>query len=304
MRRALFIYDSPEKNADLYYATRFRAPDAFIFFMVGRKKYAVLNDLEIDRARREARVDRILSINPYVKRAESKKRVPGQADVVHEILSERGVDALVVPRDAPYGLIAAMRKKGYKVEVGPHPFFPERLKKSAEERGFILRSQRALFAAMRMARDTLAASKIRNGRLVHRGSALTSDRLRTMINVFLLERGYLAADTIVSCGSHAVDPHDIGSGPLKARSSIIVDIFPRSLSTWYYGDATRTFCRGRAPEGLKKLYAAVKGAQSMAIGMVKAGANGRRIHEAIHERFKSKGFPTRVRKGRIASGSK
>jgi len=162
----------------------------------------------------------------------------------------------------------------------------------------ILESQRALFLAMRMAQGVLAKSRIKGRRLVFEGRTLTSERLRTMINVFLLERGYSSTDTIVSCGRHAVDPHDKGSGPLAPHSSIIVDIFPRSLTTYYFGDATRTFCRGRAPDALKRMYFAVKSAQELGIGMVREGVNGRRIHEAIHRFFDEVGYPTRVRGGR------
>ena len=129
---------------------------------------------------------------------------------------------------------------------------------------------------MRLARDVLAVSKIKSNRLSYKGKVLTSDRLRTMINVFLLEKGYAADDTIVASGSHAIDPHDIGSGPLYPHQSIIVDIFPKSINTGYCGDATRTFCRGRAPDALKKMYATVKKGQELGVSMVKAGVNGRR----------------------------
>lgn len=298
MAVAQFIYDTPEKNADLYYATRFRAPDPFIYFKVRGKKFLVMNDLEIDRARRDAQVDTVLSINGYVAMAQKKKRHPGKVDVVHEVMRERGVRDLVVPSGTSFALVDALRKKGYRVESGPSPFCPERMIKTKEEVAAIEKSQRAVFTAMRMARDVLRRSRIKGRTLIYRGALLTSDRLRTMIEVFLRERGYLALDTIVSCGRHAIDPHDTGSGPLRPHESIIVDIFPRSNKTLYYGDSTRTFCKGRAPAKLKEMYAAVLAGQRMGLEMVREGINGKNIHKAIVSLFEERGFPTTVRGGR------
>ena len=66
-------------------------------------------------------------------------------------------------------------------------------------------------------------------------------------------------------GEQATDPHERGHGPLKAGEAIILDIFPQSETTGYWGDLTRTVCRGKAPTGLKKLYRAVKAAQAAAL---------------------------------------
>lgn len=298
MAVAHFIYDISETNADLYYSTRFRAPDAFIYFSVRGKKYAVLSDLEIDRARKEAIVDEVLSINPYVARAKKRMAKPGQADVMHEIFKEQRIRKVVAHRRTSFELADALRKRGYKIVTGSYPFCPERLSKTREEKRFMEHSQRATFAAIRLARDVLKASRIKGRRLIYRGTTLTSERLRTMIEVFLLERNFLTTDTIVSCGNDALDPHSNGSGPLRPNGSIIVDIFPRSNKTYYFGDATRTFCRGRASDKLREMYAVVKAGQRMGFDMVRAGAYGKKIHTAITSFFASKGFPTEVRCGR------
>ena len=298
MRAAKLIYDVPEKNADLYYACGFKAPDPFLFIEHRGIKTMVMSDLEIDRARREAAVDRVLSMNPFNERARKKSKDAGLAEMVREVLRELKVKSIAVPRTTPFALVDALRAKGCRVEAGAQPFYPERYQKSAAELRLIAEAQRTVFAAMALSRDVLSASRIKGRNLVHRGKTLTSERLRTMINVFLLERGFQATDTIVSCGSHAIDPHDIGSGPLLANQAVIVDIFPRSIESYYCGDATRTFCRGRASEALKRMYATVLEAQKLGIGMVREGINGRTIHEAIHALFAKRGYKTGVRNGR------
>ena len=45
----------------MLYATRFFAPDEFIFMEAGGKRSVVLSDLEIDRGRRDARVDEVIA---------------------------------------------------------------------------------------------------------------------------------------------------------------------------------------------------------------------------------------------------
>jgi len=298
MKKARFIYDISEKNADLFFATRFRAFDPFIFFECDGKKCIVMSDLEIDRAKREAKVDCVLKLSAYVERARKKMNAPGLADVIGELFAEQGVEHLEVPQNAPFALMEALKKKGFSLEAGPSPFYPERYVKSAEERRFILASQRMVFQSIALARDILKASAIKGRRLVYRGKALTSERLRSMMDVFLLERGFQAAETIVSCGLHAIDPHDTGSGPLFPNQSIVIDVFPRSMKTFYYGDATRTFCRGRASDALKKMYATVKEGQALALGMIRPGLNGREIHEAVHAFFKKRGYETGEKGGR------
>ena len=58
---AKLIHAASPRSADMLYATRFHAPDAFLFLSHRGKKTIVLNDLEIDRGRREAEVDEVLA---------------------------------------------------------------------------------------------------------------------------------------------------------------------------------------------------------------------------------------------------
>lgn len=299
MSNARFIYDTPEKNVDLYYATHFNAPDPFIFLDVRGKKTLVINDLEIDRAKRQAKVNEVLSLAPFYKNVAKKKKTPTAEDILCEILRSKRVKKISVPESTSFAIVDGLRKKGIKVEAGSNPFYADRLKKKKEEVQMIAQSQKTVFGAMRLVEEMLKKSRIRNGKLYLRGQTLTSERVRTLINLFLMERGFIASGTIVSCGKHSIDPHEIGFGPLKANTSIIVDIFPRSMKTLYFGDATRTFCKGRAPEALQKLYDIVKKGQELGIKSIKAGADGLNIHKSIVDLFEKNGYSTGEKKGRM-----
>jgi len=86
-------------------------------------------------------------------------------------------------------------------------------------------------------------------------------------------------------------------GPLKANSLIIVDIFPRSAATGYFGDLTRTVLRGRASEGQRKLWETVNAGQALALKKMKPGVDGLTLHNEIKQFFADQGYPTEVRNG-------
>ena len=107
--------------------------------------------------------------------------------------------------------------------------------------------------------EVLKRSKPGKGKARMVGSVLTSKRLRAEIDTAVLRAGGLPANTIVAGGDQACDPHERGHGPLKANSLIIIDIFPRSAASGYYGDLTRTVLRGRASDEQRRLWETVNG---------------------------------------------
>ena len=147
---------------------------------------------------------------------------------------------------------------------------------------------------------TLKRTKIkRDGYLYLNGARLTSETLKTAVNTTIMAQGWLPSHTIISSGNQCVDPHHEGSGPIKAHSSIIFDIFPRSQKNGYFGDMSRTGVRGRASDKLKEIYAAVQAGQQIGFDMIRDSANGKEIHQKILDLFSARGFPTRRLNGRM-----
>jgi Xaa-Pro aminopeptidase len=62
---------------------------------------------------------------------------------------------------------------------------------------------------------------------------------------------------------------------------------------------TRTVVRGRASDKVRRMFAAVLEGQETAFRMIRAGAPGRKIHDAITKRFTELGFPTGEIGGRM-----
>jgi Xaa-Pro aminopeptidase len=140
---------------------------------------------------------------------------------------------------------------------------------------------------------------IRDNTIYSNGSPLTSEKIKQVIHVALMERDCVGQHTIVASGIQGCDPHNEGSGPLQANTSIIMDIFPRSSETRYFADQTRTVVKGKASDELRRLYDTVKEAQQAAVDEVRDGVNGNHIHQRICERFEAAGYATGPRDGRM-----
>ena len=261
----LMVADS-EHDANMLYAVGMFVPDPFIFLRTRGRDYIVMSDLEIDRSRKQAPHCCVLPLSRYQQklRRDGIKR-PGSAEVIPALLRERGIRSVVVPQDFPYGLATDLQRQGIRVIPRPGNYFPQRENKSAAEVRMLSAALLMAEIGMSEAMQVLRRAKIGKGRrLLHHDVPLTSEKLRAVIDTAILQAGGLAAHTIVSGGKQGCDPHEEGYGPLRAHEPIILDIFPRSQKTGYFGDITRTVVRGRASEAVRKLYDTVLQGQKLA----------------------------------------
>lgn len=298
--RATVFIAASETDSNLYYATKFIAPDPFIYLEIKGERILVMSDLEMDRAKSQASVDRVLSYSEIERRAKSLGIAePGSVDIIHIVLREAGIMQLLVPGNFPFSHVSRLQELGYQIQTKREPFYEQRVVKTAEEVRHIEAAQRATEAAVAAAHEILRRATITNDQLWIDGALLTSERIKKLINVKLMECECVAQHTIVAGGEQACDPHDEGSGPLPVRRSIIFDVFPRSATTRYFADMSRTVVRGTPSPELKRLYQTVKDAQEEAITKVKDGADGIKIHQGICERFEKAGYKTGLVDGRM-----
>jgi Xaa-Pro aminopeptidase len=298
-RIARLLYAASETDADILYPTGFFAPDPFLFIQVGKRRILVMSDLEMDRARRQATVDRVLSWSAMAKPLETGTRRAGPADVIAAVLSRLGIRRVQVPRGFSLGLAMELDARGIRLEMGPDPFWPEREIKSPREVRAIEAALRAAEAGLLAGIAALEACRIRSGYLLRDGRRFTAEDLRAAVNTRIMAEGCLPSHTICAPGDQAVDPHEEGRGPIRAHTPIVMDIFPRSERTGYYGDLTRTVVRGRASPRLHELYAVVHEGVRLGHGLVKDGAEGLEIHRRIQALFDRQGYPTGVKAGRM-----
>jgi Xaa-Pro aminopeptidase len=289
-----------ETDANLYYATRFIAPDPFIYLEMKGERILVMSDLEMDRAKSQSSVDRVLSYSEVEGRAKTQGIAePGTVEVIHILLREAGITQIRVPSNFPFGHAVKFQSLGYQLHSKKEPFYEQRVVKTAEEVRCIEAAQRATEQAVTAAHEMLRQASITEGQLWFEGIPLTSERVKKLINVRLMECDCVAQHTIVAGGEQACDPHNEGSGPLPAHRSIIFDVFPRSAANRYFADMSRTVVRGTASPELKRLYKVVLDAQEEAITKIKDGADGKRIHQGICSRFEKAGYKTGLVNGRM-----
>ena len=298
--RNLLVIGAPEHNADAYHLSGFLAPDPVICLRVAGKTYLAVSSLEYGRAEKEAPVDRLLSHDELeIMRLahELKSGAKAYAAAVANLLD--GIGALGSPIAVPpdFGIVYTdeLRARGVTLTPDGKLFDGLRRAKTEGEISHIQKTQEAVEAACAHAVEILEEAGIGDdGTLEWEGETLTSEKLRGEIDVELLRRGCAADGTIVAGGPQGADPHERGHGPLKAGESIIVDIFPVDLSTRYYSDMTRTFVRGEPNEGLQEMYDAVLESQEAGLSMVRAGVNGRDIHNKVSEVLHEAGYKTNV----------
>jgi Xaa-Pro aminopeptidase len=298
--QALLLVSASEGDANMLYAAGFFVPDPFVFFQHKQKKYVVMSDLEIDRAKKQARADHVLSLSLYQRKLRKMGRTPALIDILDLLFRERSIRRLVVPADFSALYADQLRAKGYSVQIKRDPFFAERETKTAAEVKHIAESLRVARLGLEAGIRTLKRTKIkRDGYLYLNGARLTSEILKTAVNTTIMAQGWLPSHTIISSGNQCVDPHHEGSGPIKAHSSIIFDIFPRSQKSGYFGDLSRTVVRGRASNKLKEIYATVQAGQQIGFDMIRDGVNGKEVHQKILDLFSARGFPTGRLNGRM-----
>jgi Xaa-Pro aminopeptidase len=289
-----------EIDADMLYATKFFAPDPFVFLERDGKRTLLLSDLEIDRGRKTAEADEFLPYSRYEKEVQGdRKKAPQYDEVVAHFLKQQKVKSVFVPAGFPLGLARELEANKIRVEVAGELYWPERETKTEAELRLLRKALEITATGMARGIEVLKKSKPGKGqKLDWSGQVLTSEMLRAEIDSAILRAGGLPAGTIVAGGDQACDPHERGHGPLKSNSLIILDIFPRSATSGYYGDMTRTVLRGRASDAQRKLWEAVNAGQALALKKMKPGVDGLKLHQEVKQFFADQGFPTEVRDGR------
>lgn len=278
----------------MLYFGRVEVHDPFVAFGARGQKITIQSALEFGRVKRTGDFDVVLSREDALEAAR-KKHGPsaGIAEMIATVTRAHGQRAFRIADDFPAALYVKLRELGLRLEFASGLLFPEREVKTAAEAAAVREGNRLCSVGYRVAEDVLRRARIKGRTLVHQGKLLTSERLRFLIETAIKEQGGDARDTIVAGGDQACDPHERGTGPLRPHELIIIDIFPRHLKSGYYGDMTRTYLKGRPREVQRRLVATVRRAQQDALRAVRAGIDGRTIHQGIVDFFTAEGYETK-----------
>jgi len=290
-----YLVDADGADSTQRYLSGFDAPDPFLTCYTPAGVHLLVSGLEYGRARTDARADTVsrLSAYDYRERVSEAGPVAGRAAVVADFLADRGVDSVLVPTRFPLGTADGLREAGVTVRVdGDDAVTGIRAVKTDAEIEHVRRAQRANERAMTTAESLIESSTVVDGVLHRDGDPLTSEAVRRAIERTLLDEGCALDETIVACGADAADPHERGSGPLRADEPIVVDIFPRDKETRYHADMTRTFLRGEPDPRLREWFALTDEARKAALDAVEPGVTGEAVHDAACGVYEAADVPT------------
>lgn len=127
------------------------------------------------------------------------------------------------------------------------------------------------------------------------GQPITVGYIRQQINLWLAQRGAEnPLGTIFSIGQDAGVPHSVGKNDdiVRTGQTIVFDIYPREAGGGYFYDLTRTWCLGKIPTEVKKLYDDVREVYETLRSEVKAGALAADLQARACELFSARGHET------------
>jgi len=291
----VLLYADGYKFPDVYHVTRFLAPDPIIALEHDGEVVIVANSLEEGRARKESRAREVFNIDAFgakefARTANSREEL--DAEVIKRFLGSRGVRRVAVGTYFPLGMAERLRAAGIELVVD-RELSERRRAKRPDEIAALESTQRATEDAWAKGVDALKRSTVRkDGTLELDGETFTAERLRAVVEARLLELGCVSEGAIVAPGKQAADPHQIGSGPLRAGEAIVMDIFPQNKTTRYWADMTRTVSKGEPPAEITKLYEITRRAQDVGIKALRPGITGREVHELVEDVIWDAGYDT------------
>lgn len=297
MTQARMMAGIPALNAGLYRTIRFLVGDPVVYIELhdadaSPSSTLILRDIEMDRARQHARADHIACPADFAPASGlSGDRETATAQSAAEFLNRKGVARVTVDRSLPMIYGDMLARAGIQVVCDLDWGVRERRMKDGQEIEFLRRVQAITEQVMELACSTVALARPNaQGVLEHEGQSLTSERLRTMIDIWLLERNCTNPGAIVAGGPIGADCHHHGCGPLRTGEPVIVDIFPRCKESLYNGDCTRTVVHGDIPEEVARMHAAVVAAKHAAAQTVRAGVTGHAVHQATIRAIQNAGY--------------
>lgn len=286
----------PATNSALYHAIRFNVGDPVALLHVNGSSTLILRDIEMHRAEQHARADQVACPADFEPESGlSGDRETATAQSAAEFLHRNGIQSVTADRTLPLIYAELIRQRGIEVICDQDMGVSQRRTKDETEVQWLREAQSVTEDAIRLACKMIGrATAAADGILQVDGAELTSERVRSEIDIFLMKQGYASVPSIVACGPDGADCHNLGTGPLRTGQSVIVDIFPCNRATGYNGDCTRTVVHGEISDELQKMHAAVVDAKQAGQQATKAGVTGEDVHQAVIDRIVANGYKTGI----------
>ncbi len=299
---ALLLCSDSYRDANMYYLTKFLAPDPFIFLKrVDADPILVVNQMEYPRAQKQSIIKAVKSYLDYnylkIVKTTKDPQLGALKFIAKVTENELGKETKIcVPTNFPIILADVLRDEGFTIKPMFGVVEKARETKERQEVEAIRAVQAVTEEATTEAIDLIANADVgANNTLLLDGEVLTVGRIKSFFGHKLLDNGCLPEeDIIIACGTKSSDPHYSGDpqDKLKAHQPIILDIYPRSIQKRYWTDMTRTIVKGKAPDKLKKMFDAVSEAQNASLDAIQDGALGSHIYNKCCDVLEKAGYET------------
>jgi Xaa-Pro aminopeptidase len=291
---AVLIYADSFRSADMRHAVPLGVPDPFLYAEQNGSRHVISSSMEAARLRALGLFDvHVYEEYGYDELIESGvERDELNAQLALRAVGSLGMKRATVPENFPVWLADRLRAEGVELDVDQELFNDRRRAKTDAQVAGIRRAQRAAGAAMDVCRELLRRAEIRGDELLVDGEQLTVERVKADMNVAFAAHDTTADEYIVAPGAQGAVGHDMGSGPIRPSTPLVVDIFPRDNASAVYTDMTRTFVVGDVPDDVRKWHGLCKEALDAAAAEIRAGVEARAVFDLTCDIFEAAGEPT------------
>ena len=294
MADAVLIYGDSFRSPDMRHAVPLGVPDPFLYAEKNGSRHVFASSMEATRLRElglfdihvheEFGYDELIASG--IDRREVDARLALRAVASLELKHAR------VPDTFPVWLADRLRADGVELDVDQGVFDDRRRAKTEAQIAGLRRAQRAAEAAMNACRELLRRAEIRGDELLLDGGQLTVERIKADMNVAFAANDTTADEYIVAPGAQGAVGHDMGSGPIRPGTPLVVDIFPRDNASAVYTDMTRTFVVGDVPDDVREWHRLCKEALDASVAQIRAGVEARAVFDLTCDIFEAAGEPT------------
>jgi Xaa-Pro aminopeptidase len=295
----VLIYADTVHSPAMRHEVPILVPDPFLYVERNGLRHTVSTSFEVDRIAAipggpQAHASEEFGFDDLI--AEGIPREDVDLGVVVNACKALGVEQAVVPPEFPIAVAERLSQAGIQVTSDRDTFASRRRVKSEAELAGMRRAQRAAEAGMDAARELFRLAEPNGTGLVVDGEPLTAERVKAAIQRAFLAHGVIAEDFIVAPGAQGAVGHDLGSGPIAAGESIVIDLWPKDPETACYADMTRTYVVGDPPDELVEYHRLVKEALDRSFEATRAGIPAMEPFRVVCDVFQEAGYPTQLTK--------
>ena len=199
---------------------------------------------------------------------------------VLNVCRELGISSAAVPPDFPLEIADELRLSGIELTTDREEFDGRRRVKTEEQLGGIRRAQSAAEAALAAIRDEIQSA-----------ASTTSEELRELGWGIFVQHGCAPNPKLtIASGERSGSLHEAGSGPIEHHQPILVDVYPQELRSGYWGDITRTFCKGEPSLELARMHTVVCSVLEEVKRAIRPGITGDELAAIARDAFIDAGY--------------